>query len=480
MVADLTLTPSIVRQPVDDELVATAAVENKWRSRNAYYYKQLHRLFKLHIPPGSRVLEIGCGRGELLAELQPSVGVGVETNPKLVEIGRRDHPQLNILYGNPEDVTIDGKFDYVVVCNAIGKMHDVQTVFERVRASCHANTRFILAYFNALWEPVLGLASKLHLRRHDPALNWLSADDIVNLLSLTDFEVVRRSSELLIPKNIPLVSPVANRCLTRIWPFNKLALVTFFVARPLGLHNPAERASCSIVVPTHNERGNIAEVIRRTPTLGCSTEIIFVDGDSDDGTPDEIQQHIAADPTRNIRLIHQGARAGKGDAVRKGFAAATGDVLMILDADLTVAPEDLRKFYDAIVSGRGEMINGTRLVYPLEDQAMRPLNKLANKTFSLLFSWLLGQRFRDTLCGTKALRRLHYELIAANRSYFGGHDPFGDFDLIFGAAKANQRILEIPVRYAARTYGDTSIRRFRDGLRLLRMSWVALCKLKMQ
>ena len=187
---------------------------------------------------------------------------------------------------------------------------------------------------------------------------------------------------------------------------------------------------------------------------------------------------IAAHPDRDVKLIRQGSGVGKGDAVRKGFAAATGDVLMILDADLTVPPEELPKFLKALASGRGEFVHGSRLVYPMEKQAMRFLNTLGNKFFSLAFTWLLDQRFKDTLCGTKVLYRRDYERIAAGRGYFGDFDPFGDFDLIFGAAKLDLKILEIPIRYRERTYGTTQISRFRHGWLLLRMCLFALRRIK--
>jgi glycosyltransferase involved in cell wall biosynthesis len=180
-----------------------------------------------------------------------------------------------------------------------------------------------------------------------------------------------------------------------------------------------------------------------------------------------------------VKLILQEQPKGKVEAVRLGFEAACGEILMILDADLTVAPEELTKFYRAIVERKGELINGTRLVYPMEHQAMRFLNIVGNKVFSVLFSWILEQRVTDTLCGTKVLRRSDYERIKANRSYFGDFDPFGDFDLLFGAAKLSMKITELPIRYRERTYGTTKISRFRHGLLLLRMSAVAIRKLKL-
>jgi glycosyltransferase involved in cell wall biosynthesis len=235
-----------------------------------------------------------------------------------------------------------------------------------------------------------------------------------------------------------------------------------------------------VIVPCRNEAGNIAQILERTPTLGRGTELIFVDGRSTDGTVERIQEAMARyQGPHTIRLLHQGEGVGKGDAVRKGFEAATGEVLLILDADVTVDPEALPKFYDAIADGHGEFINGSRLVYPMEQQAMRVLNLVGNKFFSLVFTWLLEQRLRDTLCGTKALLRRDYVKIKAGREYFGDFDPFGDFDLLFGAAKQNLKIVEVPVRYRDRIYGETKISRFQHGLLLLRMCWIAYKRFKL-
>lgn len=449
-----------------------------WQRRRSFYYRLLHRLFQFHIPPGARVLEVGCGTGDLLAGLQPSRGVGIDPYPDVVEYAAAKHRELTFAASEPESFACDESFDYVVLCNSVGSFADVQRVLERVRRVTTTDSRVCIAYYNALWEPLLRAASWLGLRRKTGEQNWLSRWDLQNLLHLVGFEVIRESTEALCPVGVPLLAGLCNRFLVRLAGLRHLGLVTFVVAKPTGPPPGAETLSCTVLIPTRNERGNIAAAVARTPTLGTHTEIIFVDGNSTDGTPQEIERVIAAHPDKDIRLIPQGDGRGKGDAVRKGFAAAKGDVLMILDADLTVPPEDLPKFFDALVAGRGEFINGTRLVYPLERQAMRFLNKLGNRFFSLAFTWVLGQRFRDTLCGTKVLRRTDYERIAANRHYFGDFDPFGDFDLIFGAAKANLKIVEVPVRYRARTYGETNISRFTHGWLLLRMTVFAARKLK--
>jgi hypothetical protein len=366
----------------------------------------------------------------------------------------------------------------VVLSDVIGFVPDVQKAFGELRKVTHARTRVIITYFNYLWEPILRLGERLGGKMPQPEQSWLSQPDIENLLALADYECIRREYRLLLPKRIPLLSPLCNRVLANLPILRKMCLVQFLVAREIGVPRPEGEFTCTVVVPCKNERGNIEAAVRRMPPLGRHTEVIFVEGNSSDGTGEEIRRVIAAHPEKDIRLVPQGEGRGKGDAVRKGFSAAAGDLLLILDADLTVPPEDLPKFFRALASGKGEFINGSRLVYPMEHRAMRFLNTLGNKFFSRAFTYLLGQRFKDTLCGTKALSRQDYGRIAAGRSYFGHFDPFGDFDLIFGAAKLDLKIVEIPIRYRERTYGTTQISRFRHGWLLLKMCVFAMRKMK--
>jgi glycosyltransferase involved in cell wall biosynthesis len=233
----------------------------------------------------------------------------------------------------------------------------------------------------------------------------------------------------------------------------------------------------SVIVPARNEAGNIPAIFERVPELGRHTELIFVEGGSRDNTFEVINQAIADQPERDCQLRRQTGR-GKGDAVRLGFEHAEGDVLIILDSDLTVPPEDLPRFIEVLTSGKADFANGSRLVYPMEREALRFFNLVGNKSFSLAFSWLLGQPIKDTLCGTKALWRRDYEAIAANRSYFGDFDPFGDFDLLFGASKLSMKIIDVPIRYRDRKYGETNIQRWKHGWLLLRMVIFAARRIK--
>lgn len=468
---------------------ALAPQRNRWKRRNAYYYRELERFFIFAVPPGSRVLEIGCGTGDLLNAVAPAYGVGIDFSPAMIEIARKKHPHLKFCVMDGQGFELDETFDFIILSDLIGDLEDVLEVFRRLHRVCSAETRIVISYYNYLWEPLLKFGEKLHLKTRQGLQNWLPMAVVRNLLYLSGFDTVKHGTRLLFPKYIPIVSVFLNRLVAPLPVMRQLCLVEYLVARPdptsEEVRSPRGRAatnelSCSVVIPCRNEVGNIQEAVERTPSMGSHTQLIFVDGSSTDGTVEKIQEMMKRyEAQKDIKLILQGNGVGKGDAVRKGFAAATGDVLMILDADLTVQPEDLPKFFDAIVSGKGEFINGSRLVYPMEKQAMRLLNLIGNKFFSLQFSGILGQRIRDTLCGTKVLTKRNYERIAAQRSFFGDFDPFGDFDLLFGAAKLNLKIVEVPVRYHDRTYGETKISRFRHGWLLLKMAAMAFLKFKL-
>jgi SAM-dependent methyltransferase len=467
-----------------------------WCARNAYYYESLNSLIASIVPRGNAVLELGCGTGELLAALHPSRGVGIDFSSRMIDVASRTHAHLERLDFRVEDIEeLETRecFDYVVMSDTIGELTDSWKAIRNLHQVTNSDSRVVITYFNALWEPVLKVGEAAGWKMPQDFQNWLSLEDIRNLLYLNGFEPVRYGYEFLLPKHVPILSNLVNRYLARIPLIERLSLVTYVVARPVEQPTiPDPEPKVSVVIPCRNEKGNIRPALERMPDMGSATEILFVDGNSNDGTVDEIEAVIKESGEKwDISLIHQvppgsddGAghgkmlKLGKGDAVRKGFAAAKGDILMILDADLTVPPEDLVKFYTALVEGKGEFINGTRLVYPMEEDAMRFLNKLANKFFGVLFTWLLGQRVKDTLCGTKVLTRRDYERISAGRAYFGDFDPFGDFDLLFGAARLDMKIVEVPIRYRQRTYGDIKIERFRHGLQLLRMCWIALKKLK--
>jgi ubiquinone/menaquinone biosynthesis C-methylase UbiE len=458
-----------------------------WARRNRYYYQDLDRLHQFLIPAGSKVLEIGCGTGDLLAKIDPSVGVGIDFSSVVVNLAKTKHPQLNFYCLDAEDLNLENwteypliatKFDYIILSEVLGDLTNIQQVLANLQQFCHPHTKIAIDFHNFLWEPILHFAEKIGQRRPQPPQSWLSMNDVLNLLNITGYQSVKIGRRCLLPKYIPIVSNFVNRYLSPLPIVNHFGLTNYIVARKQIDRRKNSDYTVSVIIPARNESGNIAAAIDRLPQLGKQTEVIFVEGHSQDDTWDKIQSVVSAYRGDFILKAFQQTGKGKGDAVRLGFDRATGDILIILDADLTVQPEELVSFVDAIVSGRGEFINGSRLVYPYSQAAMPWLNTLANKFFALVFSFLLGQNIKDTLCGTKVLWREDYLRICANRSYFGEFDPFGDFDLLFGAAKLNLHIVEVPVRYQPRTYGESNIAHVREGLVLLKMCLYAAQKIK--
>ena len=450
---------------------------DQWQSLGKYYVRRLTKIYQFLIPPDKRVLELGCGLGDLLAELKPSYGLGVDFSPEMVARAKQRHPELDFMVCDAHVLACEQEpFDFILLSDLVNDLWDMQALLEGLHPFCHSGTRLILNYHSRLWELPLSITRKLGLAKPEKLQNWLTPDDVDNLLYLSGFETIRSWREILFPLPLPLIAPFINQFIARIWPFNYLTMTSFTLGR-FQPQQQLEEKRVSVIVPARNEAGNIQEIFDRVPEMGTGTELIFVEGNSTDHTYAEIERVMAANPGRDVHLFKQPG-VGKGDAVRLGFEKATGDILMILDADITVPPEDLPVFYEALVSGKGEFINGVRLVYPMEQEAMRFLNLLGNKFFSIVFSWLLGQPIKDTLCGTKVLWKNDYQDIVANREYFGNFDPFGDFDLIFGAAKLNRKIIDLPIRYRERTYGSTNIHRWRHGLLLLRMVGIAARRLK--
>jgi hypothetical protein len=396
----------------------------------------------------------------------------------MVEVARARHPGLTFEQVAGEDFDLGVTFDYIVLSDLVPYVDDLLGLFGKVAAHSGPDTRIVVNSFSQLWRPLLAMLELLRLKSRTPTRNWMTAEDVANLLQLNGLEAVTRSRRILFPLQIPFVSALLNGVLAGVWVIRHLCLTWWIVARPLPPEEPRD-LSVSIVVPAKNEAGMIERIVAEMPVLGSATELIFVEGHSSDGTREEILRQIELHPEQDIVYVEQ-TGAGKGDAVRLGFGRARNDALIILDADLTVRPQDLRPFVDALATGRAELANGSRLVYGLEPGAMRFLNLLGNKFFSLVFSGLIGQPVKDTLCGTKALSRRRYEEIAAGRDYFGDFDPFGDFDLLLGAARLQLKIVDVPVRYHSRTYGETKISRFSHGWLLFRMAFFAFRKLKIQ
>ncbi len=446
-------------------------------SARAFLRRDIAAAMRRLVRPEASVLEAGVGAGHLLAALPNAVRVGIDSLPEAAARARQVDGAMRIQVADALTYATSDRFDAILCDRLCHSVPDVQRLLENLRSLLAPGGRIYLTHFNFLWSAPLGVAAALGLTEPAPAAqNWLSASDFDNLFELTGLEPIRCEDRLLLPADLPPASRLLNRFAAKLPLARTFTLYRIYTLRKREAPRPPPKVT--VVVPARNEAGNIAAAIARTPVMGAGTELVFVEGGSTDDTYETIARAVREyRGPLELKLLRQGGR-GKADAVRVGFSNATGDLLMILDADLTVPPEDLPKFYEAMVSGLTDYVHGTRLVYPMEDEAMRFLNKLGNAFFAKTFSYLLDQPIKDTLCGTKVTWKTDYEAIVRGREYFGDFDPFGDFDLIFGASRLGLKIVEIPVRYKSRTYGETNISRFRHGLLLLKMSAIAARKLK--
>jgi SAM-dependent methyltransferase len=441
---------------------------DRWIEQNQYYYGRIKQLLRFIIEPRKRVLELRCQTGYLLNAVEPSHGVGAEISQALVDIAQTNHPHLRFVCADTESLVLDETFDYVIVSHIFDTV-DILAALKRVHAHCTPETRVVIINYNPLWEPVLEAASALGLRSPCIEPSWVTDEDVRGFLHLSGFRPLRTHRFLLFPKYIPLLSSFCNDFLARLPGLRRLAMMQVIVARPQPAARPEEDVSVSVIVPCRNEEGNIQAAVERIPEMGKHTEILFCDDKSTDRTADEVRRMQALYPYRDIRLLN-GPGMGKAENVWTGFRAATGDALMILDADLAVMPEELPSFLRALVENTGEFINGSRLVYPIPKVAMKGANRLGNRLFGILFSYLLSQRFKDTLCGTKVLWRRDWLRIEQGLGSWGIQDVWGDYELILGASKLHLEIVELPVHYRERVFGVTKMTRvFWNGVRMLRI-----------
>lgn len=472
----------MIQHPHLEEIRGSIAKKNdditekriKWITRNPYYYKQLLKTLQFIIPKDSLVLNVRCGIGYVLNRLYPKRGVGVDSSALQIEQAKKSHPHLEFIAKGGENFTVDGEFDNILISSP-EDIVDIKAVLDGVKKNCHDRTRVVFTYYNYGWHQLVKLAERLRLKLPQKMHNWLAPADIDNILTLSGYETLYHKKFILFPFNIPILSYVLNRFVARLPIFRHLCMMNVTVAR---VKPTPKKPSVSIVVPCRNEAGNIKDAVERIPQLCEDQEIIFGDDKSTDGTPDLVLEMAENYPEKNIRLVNSPA-INKANNVWTCFDAAEKDVLMILDADLTVIPEELPYFYEAISQGTGEFINGSRLLYPMHDQAMRFFNVLGNKFFSLFFSYILDTKIKDTLCGTKVVFRSDFKKIKALRGTWGVDDRWGDYELIFGAAKTQLKLIDLPVHYMERTYGETKMTgRIKNGLIMLKMSIAALMKIK--
>lgn len=367
----------------------------------------------------------------------------------------------------------------LVFLNGVLNHHlDIQTLLSGIRNKLSRTTRLGVVLYNPYFRGLYWLANRLGLRKGDIPITFITHTDLGNIVKLAGYEVVRIRPVAYVPFRWFGIGTLINRVFPAIpflrW-FSYAAVVVF---RPIIPEK--KKPSLTVVIPACNEKGNIENALKRMPDMGTvDLEIIFVEGHSTDQTWEEIQRVMAKYRFQFAIKAFLQTGKGKNDAVRLGFSHASKELLTILDADLTMPPELLEQFYQAYCQGIADFINGSRLVYSMEGGAMQFLNRLGNIFFAKSLSFVLDTRLGDSLCGTKLMTRHDYQRFVAWRRDFGDFDPFGDYELLFPASILSLGIIDVPIHYRSRTYGQTSISRFSHGLMLLRMTLTGFFRIKL-
>ena len=364
----------------------------------------------------------------------------------------------------------NGKYDFIYLNGTLGKSQDLVGLLSNLQKYCHPSTRLLIYQHNHLWQWILTLSEKLGLKRREGVQNWLSVADTSVYLSGCGYEVTRVFRRTICPIFAFGLGPAVNATGVILPFFDFFKLDQFILARPLPELFPGTSPnSLTVCITVRNEKENIEKIVRSLPIVCENQEILFVEGHSTDGTRQEIERVIKKYPSKNVRVIGQPGK-GQGDAIRVGFKDAKGEIIILYEGDGTSDPGDLKYFYDSMRQGRFEFIEGSRFVYPLVSEAMPFTNKLGNIFFARWFSFFLGQRTTDVLSGIKAILKRDYDCLYARWGFLGLQDPFGDFELLYGAARMGLKFGEVPMRYYPRVYGVSKSNVIKHGLYLLRMA----------
>jgi ubiquinone/menaquinone biosynthesis C-methylase UbiE len=429
------------------------------KRKNDYYHNYIENFLKSNILSNSNILEIGCRAGDRIGILNPKEGLGMDIDKNILEIAKRKYPDIEFQILDLNKLKSSKKFDFILLINQVDRLKDIYSVLKKLRNISQPTTKLIITSLNPLYLIPIYMNEKLKIRKAQKPRNWTSLHVILNLLKLSNFRVLESGALMPFPKKIPFSKSV-NFLFDRVLKGKfKHGAIQYVIAFPDQMPKKKEY-SYSVIVPCYNEEGNVEACAKRTPNFGKNQEIIFVNDGSKDRTAEKVKEIMKTN--KRIKLVDYPNNQGKGYATKMGLDAAKNDILMILDADMTVRPEDLPKFVEPFENGQATFVNGTRLVYPLQGQAMRSLHIIGNKMFSLIFSYLLNRRVTDTLCGTKVFFRKDYQKFKMQDK------SWPDFDLLFGAAKLKLRMVEMPIEYQERTAGESKMKTFKHGSMLLK------------
>jgi GT2 family glycosyltransferase/predicted small secreted protein len=445
------------KEEIKNHFNTISADYDYWKSRNYYYYSLIKEFFKKNIPAGSSVVEFGCATGDILAACNPKRGLGLDVSSNIIEVAKTKYPCYEFKVVDVEKFSTTEKFDYVIMSDLLDHLSDIAAAIENANNLLSAEGKLVITTINPLWNPVFGLLERLRLKMPEGPHCFIPNSFIKFFCQLKGFKNISIGATVFIPKKIPFFSDSLNKIIPAMPLINRLCWVQTLIAQKGEVSK--KELSYSIIIPTYNEEKNIEDCIKRIPKLEKDYEILVVDDGSRDNTPRILEKIQKINP--NLRSIRLSSNNGKAYAVEEGIRHAQKDIIVILDADMSVAPEDLTLFIEPIERGLADFVNGTRLIYNMEKKAMDQMRRIANFLLAILFSLLLKIRITDALCGTKAFLKKDFREINISG------ERWGDLVLLWTAQNKGLRIVEVPIRYYARRSGNSKMHFFYDGIKFI-------------
>jgi SAM-dependent methyltransferase len=454
------------KEKVKSHFTTIAAEYDYWKKKNSYYYSSIKDFFRSNIPTGSRVIEFGCATGEILAHCRPANGLGLDLCADLIERAKAKFPQYGFQVQDVEKFVSDEKFDYCIMADLLDHITDIPAVIGNAYNSLNPGGKLAISTINPLWNPVFALLEKLRLKMPEGPHCFIPNRYLEFFCRMAGFEVISKGSLLFIPVRIPLLSGFLNFIMPRLPLVYRFCWVQTLVVKKVTRQQ--KKMSCSVMIPVYNEADNIEECIRRIPALDRDYEILVINDGSQDRTGSILERLTKEIP--QLRVVTFPENRGKAHAVEEGISAAQKEIIIILDADMAVAPEDIELFIEPLEMGLADFVNGTRLIYTMEKKAMDQIRQIANFSLALLFSFCIKSRITDTLCGTKSFFKKDFQGITISE------ERWGDLVLLWSAREKGLNIAEIPVNYYTRKSGESKMKFLSDGMKFMSYTVRMACK----
>tara|TARA_B110000977_G_scaffold125183_1_gene160299 strand:+ start:1495 stop:2904 length:1410 start_codon:yes stop_codon:yes gene_type:complete len=445
--------------------------ENFLKKKN-FLFDEISKALNYLINDSNYVKFFCCGNSSIVNKV----------NSKNIYINEINNTFINSLTKSEikkeDEINKNLNFDHIVIADIEHQKFITKNLIdlnEKIDNEC----RVIVLSKSIFWSTLINFYKKIKNIGPDKN-NFLPYSNLRKIFLNTNFEIVKNEKIIFFPFQFSLLTKFINQ-IFRFPVLNFFCMINLTVLKKVQKKNyQAEGKKISFIIPCKNEGGNIKFFYEKIINSTINAEFLFGNDNSSDNTLDEIKKLQQAIPNKEIK-IYDGPGVCKSENVYKGINLASGEIILIYDADLTVSFDDLVNSINLLLKTDADFINCTRMIMPQQKNAMKFLNFYGNLFFAFLFSILFKQKITDTLCGTKIFFKKDWEQIKKYNNTWGAKDLWGDFDLLLGAYKNNLKIVENPISYTDRKEDETKMTGIiKNSIRMLIITFVAYYKLRIR